>query len=480
MGKSPFISSLILTALGFIPALAGIFLLPLYLNQLSSEEYALMNLVIIFAGFAAMVGNLKLDAAMRTFYFDYDKEPDKLQQYLSQVFSLGLALLILVFGILLLLGPFLFDLIFRSEEISFYPYGLYALAASFLSLAKSPYMIFLKNQIRLKEFAFYNLGEFGLIFALQAYFILILKQGVEGALLGSLLAQAFIFILFFLLNYRLLSLKIDLDFLKPSLKYSLGIIPFILINWMIIRGDRILFEQFNDLKEVGKYALLMAILGFSRILLNAMDNALRPFLFSRLKLADQNSIQEAKLLIRYYVAVSCLFLSGILMLSAFLPLLTDKSDFLEVIPYFSWGALAILPAILIRVYNLQLVFVKKAYEISRLGFLNLIVLLAGFYFWVPSYGIMGALAAIGASNLFSLMLFAYRSNVYKAPDLPAFPAIDILLLSGAIFLIISSWYVFDLRLRSIAQFVLLLVIILFLFRKNWRALFSMREGLQKS
>lgn len=480
MAKSPFISSLVLTALGFIPALAGIFLLPLYLNQLSSEEYALMNLVIIFAGFAAMIGNLKLDAAMRTFYFDYDKEPDKLQQYLSQVFSLGLALLILVFGILLLIGPYLFELVFRSEEISFYPYGLYALAASFLSLAKSPYMIFLKNQIRLKEFAFYNLGEFGLIFALQAYFILVLKQGVEGALLGSLLAQAFIFILFFLLNYRLLSLKIDLNFLKPSLKYSLGIIPFILINWMIIRGDRILFEQFSDLKEVGKYALLMAILGFSRILLNAMDNALRPFLFSRLKLADQNSIQEAKLLIRYYVAVSCLFLSGILMLSAFLPLLTDKADFLEVLPYFSWGALAILPAILIRVYNLQLVFVKKAYEISRLGFLNLIVLLAGFYFWVPPYGIMGALAAIGASNLFSLMLFAYRSNVYKAPDLPAFPAIDILLLSGAIFLIISSWQVLDLRLRSIAQFFLLFSSILFLFRKNWRTLFSMREGLQKS
>jgi len=341
-------------------------------------------------------------------------------------------------------------------------------------------MIFLKNQIRLKEFAFYNVGEFGLIFALQAYFILILKQGVEGALLGSLLAQAFIFILFFLLNYRLLSLKIDLDFLKPSLKYSLGIIPFILINWMIIRGDRILFEQFRDLKEVGKYALLMAILGFSRILLNAMDNALRPFLFSRLKLADQNSIEEAKLLIRYYVAVSCLFLSGILMLSAFLPLLTDKSDFLEVIPYFSWGAMAILPAILIRVYNLQLVFVKKAYEISRLGFLNLIVLLAGFYFWVPAYGIMGALVAIGASNLFSLMLFAYRSNVYKAPELPSFPAIDILLLSGAIFLIVSSWHAFDLRLKSVAQFFLLFGSILFLFRKNWRTLFSMREGLQKS
>ncbi|MEM8890003.1 MAG: hypothetical protein AAGD28_18645, partial [Bacteroidota bacterium] len=157
MDKSPFISSLVLTALGFIPALAGIFLLPLYLNQLSSEEYALMNLVIIFAGFAAMVGNLKLDAAMRTFYFDYDKEPDKLQQYLSQVFSLGLGLLILVFGILLLIGPYLFQLVFRSEEISFYPYGFYALAASFLSLAKSPYMIFLKNQIRLREFAFYNL-----------------------------------------------------------------------------------------------------------------------------------------------------------------------------------------------------------------------------------------------------------------------------------------------------------------------------------
>ncbi|MEL6255414.1 MAG: oligosaccharide flippase family protein, partial [Bacteroidota bacterium] len=320
MGKNPFISSLVLTALGFIPALAGIFLLPLYLNQLSSEEYAIMNLVIIFAGFAAMIGNLKLDAAMRTFYFDFDKEPEMLKKYLSQVFSAGLLLLTLFFGVLLLLGPFLFELIFRSEKLSFFPYGLYALATSFLSLAKSPYMIFLKNQIRLKEFAYYNLGEFFLIFALQAYFILVLGKGVEGALLGSLIAQAIIFFIFFLLNLSLLKWKIEFAFLKPSMRYSLGIIPFILVNWMIIRGDRILFEQFSELKEVGKYALLMAILGFSRILLNAMDNALRPFLYSRLKVADLESLEEAHVLIRYYVAVSCLFLSAILMLSTFLPL----------------------------------------------------------------------------------------------------------------------------------------------------------------
>ncbi|MDW3647425.1 MAG: oligosaccharide flippase family protein [Bacteroidia bacterium] len=480
MPKSPFISSLVLTALGFIPALAGIFLLPLYLNQLSSEEYAIMNLVIIFAGFAAMLGNLKLDAAMRTFYFDYEQEPEKLNNYLSQIFSFGLILLIFFFGLMLIIGPFLFGFIFRSEALSFYPFGFYALAASFLSLAKSPYMIFLKNQIRLKEFAFYNLGEFSLIFALQAYFILVLGKGVEGALLGSLIAQAFIFLLFFLLNFRLLKWKIELDFLRPSLRYSLGIIPFILMNWMIIRGDRILFEQFSELKEVGKYALLMAILGFSRILLNAMDNAIRPFLFSRLKAGDAESLKEAHILLRYYVAVSCLFLSAILMLSAFLPLLTDKTDFLEVIPYFSWGALALLPGILIRVYNLQLVFVKKAYEISSLGFLNLIVLLAGFYFWVPAHGIMGAIASIAASNLLSLLLFAYRSNVYRSADIPAFPALDILLISGAIFLIASSWEVLEWRFRSPLQFALLLSLILFLFRKQWRMLFQMKEGLQKS
>ncbi|MEL6257206.1 MAG: hypothetical protein AAFR87_34750, partial [Bacteroidota bacterium] len=163
-----------------------------------------------------------------------------------------------------------------------------------------------------------------------------------------------------------------------------------------------------------------------------------------------------------------------------LPLLTDKTEFLEVIPYFGWGALALLPAIMIRIYNLQLVYVKKAYEISRLGFLNLIVLLAGFYLWVPSYGIMGAIAAIGLSNVVSMLLFAQRSNVYRSRKIPAFPSLDIILICGTIFLIFIYWDEKNLKLLSILQFVSLFSILFLFFRKQWKVLFRMKEGLQKT
>ncbi|MEM6800538.1 MAG: hypothetical protein AAF696_03990 [Bacteroidota bacterium] len=428
MPKNAFISTLVFASLSFIPAAAGIFLLPLYLQKLSAEEFAILNLVNVFAGLAAMFGNLKLDAAIRTFYFDFEEKSREQNAYLSKIFSFSTFLLLLSFFGLCLLGPNLFTLLFKSKEIHFYPFGFYALAAAFLALFRTPYMIFLKNRIHLKEFAAYNLGEFGLILGLQAIFILVMGWGLVGALLGLLWGQIGISSIFLIFNFKLIQFSIKQTDVLPSLKYSVLLLPFVLMNWALLRGDRIFFERLSNLEEVAKYALLMTIVGLSRFIFNALDNAIRPFLFPLFKEAEQQQVSIANFH-KYYVGIYCLFLAALLMLGHLLPLFTDKSNYLSIIPYFAWACLALIPSIWVRMYNLQLVFAKKSQLISLYGTIQFAVLIFAFYSWVPSYGISGALAAIGLSNLVAMFIFVGLARSYTGLQIPLFQGKTMMLMT---------------------------------------------------
>ena len=57
--------------LSFLQHATLLILLPLYLNYMSPDEVAILFLVTLTARFAGAFANLKLDAAMRTFFFDF-------------------------------------------------------------------------------------------------------------------------------------------------------------------------------------------------------------------------------------------------------------------------------------------------------------------------------------------------------------------------------------------------------------------------
>lgn len=478
MSKNPLISTFIFAALSFIPAAAGIFLLPLYLNKLSISEYAILNLAGVFAGLVVMVSNLKLDAAMRTFYFDYEEEGPELKMYVRQLFSASLFILGGFYLIFLMTGPLLFRFIFKSEELLFYPHGCYALSAAMLAMAKAPYMIYLKNQVRLKEFAAYQLGEFSLIVILQAVFILILGWGLEGAFLGLLYAQLIVFGVFMVLQYRLLTGRLKKAYLLPSLKFAILLLPFVCMNGFILKGDRILFERFSSLDEVGKYALLMTILGLSRLIFNALDNAIRPFLFVLFKQGVANHKASISSLLSFYVSISCIFLSSILFAGNYLSLFTQNESYLEIIPYLGWGVLVLIPSILSRIFNLQLVFVKKSNLISGYSFISFSCLILGFYFWVPIYGIMGALGAVGISNLINWVLFGWLAHTHFSTKGAIYSSIKIVLVTTLIFvasIFLSITYPNSSINFDKIQFPILLLLIIVLSYKDIQHTSSLRK-----
>ena len=408
-GNNPIKSTLVFTLLGFLGPAISFFLLPIYLKYLTPEDYGILSLMSLVSAFVAIVINLQLGSAMRTYYFDYSDRPLLLKKYLQNIYSLSLLLTVGFVLLLLWVGPGLFQLVFNSERISFYPYGLLAIAKTAFGVCPGIYYIYLKNGIRLKDFAVYSVSALVLTVCFQYYFIVVEQLNVLGALLGLCFASGILFFAILISNVELLRFRFDKKMIRDSLKFSLPVIPFLFLNWFNLRGDRFLIEQFLTLEKVGQYALLVTLVGLLYMMMGALDNAIRPFLFEAFK-EKERQVKEINSYLLFYVVVCLLVASGIILIGHHLHLLTDNSDYLIIIPYFVLGTFAVFVRVYVRLFNEQLYFIKRSKDVTYLAIVSFVILIIAYLILLPIWEIWGVLLAILVANLSNAYFFFYQAQ----------------------------------------------------------------------
>src|SRR5688572_12967699 len=98
-------------------------LLPFYIHYLSTANFSVLSIFLSFSILVQILTTFSYDATLYIHYHEYKSDPSKLSRYVSSalLFVGGNGLLFLLF--FLLAGEFLTDLIFKGENLSFYPYG---------------------------------------------------------------------------------------------------------------------------------------------------------------------------------------------------------------------------------------------------------------------------------------------------------------------------------------------------------------------
>ena len=158
--------------------------------------------------FVGIVGTLKIDAAMRTFFFDYNDKPAQLRKYLSNIFSFSILAAAIFWVVCYFIGPYLFVL-FKNDKIDYFPFGVLAISIGLLRLCSAVYFTYLKNKIVLKEFAIYTILSVLATVGFQFFFIVINKEGAFGALKGILFSEIIVFAILILTNWKLINFSFD-------------------------------------------------------------------------------------------------------------------------------------------------------------------------------------------------------------------------------------------------------------------------------
>ena len=197
-----------------------------------------------------------------------------------------------------------------------------------------------------------------------------------------------------------------------------------------------MLERYADLTIVAVFALLVTLSNVLIILVDAVITAIRPFLFEIFASKSYEDQQDkVTLLTKMIVNLPLMIIPLIVLVGSNIWLITSKETYFVIEEYITWVSLTTYILVYAKLFYQQLVFAKRSDVITMLAFIVMLVLIACFYWLVPTQKIWGVIYATFTANVLMSILFYFSAQhfqpvAYKAWDIIVIPTIFFLLLFG--------------------------------------------------
>lgn len=425
---------------------------------------------------------LRLSSAMLTVYYDYLDDNAKKKKYLRNSFSFSILVGSVIGLLFYFIGEPVFELLFKSEEAKFFPYGFIVLGYAIFGEINSTYFIYLRNEKDLIGYFIVVGSQILTTIILQLLFVLAFEWGVAGLLAANLFSNVIVFVMILLREKNILTLSFDSEMIRKSIRFSLALIPYLIIWWVLTKGGKFVLERNADLTTVAIFAILVTLSSIVLVLAEAVINGLRPFLFE-IFAKQENLSANAKvdLLTKMIVNIPLLVIPVIVLIGTNPHWLTSKVAYQEVAQYITLMVLIIFILVFAKLFYQQLVFVKRSGVVTLLSFVVMLVLCIGFYTLVPTLKIWGVLYATLLANALMAFLFflagqRYLRLSYNFRSIFIYPLLFFMALFGLEFLCVSSlgW---SRSQFGILQFFVLTLLVLAM---NWKSVAAYRAVFLKA
>lgn len=392
--------------LGNVLNRAGVFLLlPAYTKYLSVADYGALELFSTVASVVAGVLSIGLAHATLRFYFEYAEDRARRAVVSTNLIAstvIGVAGMAVISGIE---GP-LMAYLFPGNP---YPHGLWlVLATLVLELSSQVCLAYLRA---LELSSFYVAVSLAKLISQMTLNILLLSvygAGVQGVLLGNLIAVALGWLAVAAFTVRRCGLQFEMDKLVPVLRYSF---PFLLATLVaIVSGniDRLYVSDLLSLEALGLYSLALK---FSRLTSDLIGEpfgrAYGAFRFTVMDRTDAAEIQAR--IVRYLAVFLAVAGLGIVFVAREALVLMADAKF--------WPAAGMVPPLVLAgglqvlTYPLQTGFLyrKATRHVAQIGLLQAVLTTGGGFALIKAFGLAGA---CGASILVSLaiMIVTHRAS----------------------------------------------------------------------
>ena len=385
-----------------IMGIGGFLVLPLITKTLGSYSYGLWYQIVITISLLTSLSQLGLTNSMIRF-LAAEKDPVKINEgFLSIVFfvtSLGLAFSLTVF----FLSDIIALILFNDISISFL-----IKAGSFLILFNAVAQIsiyyFRIFQQTIKFSIFTICQAFGQIFLM--YVFISFGLGIFGAIIGSLLAQIFIFLLSIFFVIKEIGFAIPKFTALPLyLRYGLPLAPMLILDWLKNSNDRYLITFFLGIQVQGIYSAAFLIGSITMILVLP----LQMILLHRLsQIFDENKLDQVINLlndsVKYFALLALPTAFGLSFLAVPLLNIITTPDFsvgAPLIPFFAFGGVFFG---LTQIWSNIMQLVKKTHIVLYVYLFIAILNISLNFILVPFMGILGAAISSFCSYLVMAVL----------------------------------------------------------------------------
>lgn len=247
-------NTIIITIGKICTQLITFFLLPLYTGILSTEEYGTVDLLNTLVSLLLPIVTFQVEQAVFRELIEVRGKKDKESKIISSAVITVIFQCIVYLIIFVLISPFI------NNHYKFF-LATNVVANIFLSLLLQIARGFGDN----KKYAFASFISALSTIVFNVLFLVVIKLGAKGMLLGTMLGQivATIYLFISLKLYKYLKVKdYKKEVIKSLWKYSLPLIPNAISWWVFNASDRVIASAFLGVDQNG---ILAASLKFSAV-----------------------------------------------------------------------------------------------------------------------------------------------------------------------------------------------------------------------
>lgn len=390
----------------------GFLMIPVYTRYLTPSDYGILELLDLILFFATNLAGMGIFSAVFRFYAAGKSDQDK-KETISTALISG-ALSFLVSAVLLILAAnFVSTLAFGSAQFA-HLVRIVALTFFFSSLTEVP-MAYLRAKEKIGLFV--SIGLVRTVFGMLslAFFLVVLRWGVEGAVYANLLSNGVTGLVLSGAVLAQVPKKVSWQKLKEMLAFGLPLVPWSINMFVLTFSDRFFLRHFGTLADVGIYALAYKLAMIMTVLVNVPFNMV--WQWQQFELSKRENAKEL-----YAKVATYLLLAAI---SVGLGVAIMAKDALRIMtPPAYWGAAPVVPLIVLSfvLSALRLVVISGIYIQKVTGRLVWIALASTVsnlvlnWLLIPRYLVMGAAIATVLSYAANVaMCFQKSQAAYPIP-----------------------------------------------------------------
>ncbi|MEW6407216.1 MAG: oligosaccharide flippase family protein [Patescibacteria group bacterium] len=392
-------------------SLVGFILIPVYTRYLAPESYGRLEILNTILLILTMILSFGFASAiLKVYERDCPTEKDK-KSALGTMYLFVMPIATAATLLCAIFAKFLSPALLGEARYTIYIYIILAtnLLAVFLTLS----FALLRTKEKSRIFTFFSFSKFIFVLALNLYFVIKMRWGVFGILVGNLSAQIIIGLFFIPVILREIKLVFSKFLFSKLWLFGSAIIPASLASWIMDLADRYFLKHYTSMTEVGLYSLGYKIgMLVSMLLVIPFQLAWPTISFSA---AAKNNVNEiyAKVLTYFTLAGSffALFLS--VFAKPIVKIFASPEYFLayKIIPLIAFSYV---------LYGIHFVLVPGLHLREKSKYYPVIIGIPAAanlilnYLIIPKYGMIGAALTTFISFIFVVFLaYFITSRFYK-------------------------------------------------------------------
>jgi len=417
---------------GFIGKIAAIFLLPVYTNILTREEYGAMTLIFTCSGVIELVSNLNIHSGIARDY--YEDNIDRTRLISTGFFS------ILILSIFILINMLLTRQFWMGRVLSLDNCYDIAFVLMLLSIPTASLQSYFAILTRFKKKALlFSIGALiglAIRIGVAVLCIVVLRTGIMGIFLGELLAQVFCTLFYAYANKEFIAFTYEKEYIKRALLFSLPTLPAILAGWLDTSAGQIMIGKNISLTDLGVYSIAISITSVFTFLSTAFQNVWYPYLYENYKL-DSFRFQIRKIFTVFMIAL--IAISVILSLfSKEIILLLSNDGYIAATKYVT---ILCVPMVLYLIFPFGGSGISIARDTKHIGFAYIfgsVANLSILFFAIGKFGVITVPICLALSRLTSYFYLYIMSSKHIRFQLPNYLIFAFLIIMAALYFI-DSW-----------------------------------------